>query len=479
MRHYPCKRAGALGITRRGLIVGGAGGLLVGGGLGALGMKGYEHFAEQARRNAPPPSRQPDGMPGRYPGKVVEVRHEGAVDFNNQISAPAVERMVDRGMCDLTGTDHPSDAWRSFFEKDDVIAIKVNPVGRKANPGDRTGRLKDAIGSISSFELVIEIVNNLKRHCNVPPANIILFERYANEFRDAGYDELMRTRPLDGCRWYAAAHAYNETQVEIDGQIRGGDRDPNVVGYDPDAFVSMGFASPHHDPKDDRRHRSHLSMVVSRMANKIITIPVLKDHRSAGVTLALKNMSHGFNNNVARSHIGRQFRRDGATSGPNQCNTFIPTAINQPAIRQKTVLHIMDGLIAVYEGGPGCWNRTWGTWNHKSLFFATDPVAMDHVGWEIIDAKRGQLGWAPVAMMGQLTPSLMRAAPPDQVAALLANPSLGQAIGFAELEKRIRQVPASEAFNRRQPEHVILAGMVGLGTWDASRIQHRRVTLSA
>src|SRR5213078_3263313 len=140
----------------------------------------------------------------------------------------------------------------------------------------------------------------------------------------------------------------------------------------------------------DRRFRSHLSNIVTRMVNKIITIPCLKDHRSAGVTLSIKNMSHGMNNNVARSHLAGLYRLGNHTSGPNQCNTFIPAAVLQPALRQKATLHILDGLIGVYEGGPGAWNRTWATWRHKGLFFATDPVALDLVGWDVIDAKRAR-----------------------------------------------------------------------------------------
>src|SRR2546429_53196 len=88
--------------------------------------------------------------------------------------------------------------------------------------------------------------------------------------------------------------------------------------------------------------------------------------------------------------------------GPNQCNTFIPSAAGQLPMRQKATLHILDGLIGVYEGGPGTWNTTWATWPYKALFFATDPVAMDHVGWNIIDAKRVQEGWQPVSRMGLL-----------------------------------------------------------------------------
>src|SRR5262249_42495666 len=158
-------------------------------------------------------------------------------------------------------------------------------------------------------------------------------------------------------------------QLDIEGFDNGRSETPpelarHVVGYDPDVFVHMGFAAPQHDRRDDRRFRSHLSVIVSRMVNKVITIPVLKDHRSAGVTLALKNLYHGMNNNVARSHISGIVRRDGSVSGPNQCNTFIPTAISHRVLREKATLHILDGLIGMYEGGPGSWNKTWATWPH-------------------------------------------------------------------------------------------------------------------
>ena len=127
------------------------------------------------------------------------------------------------------------------------------------------------------------------------------------------------------------------------------------------------------------------------------------------------------NNNVARSHlagIAHGFGEGGTVLGPNQCNTFIPQCVAQKKLRDKATLHILDGLIGVYEGGPGAWNRTWGTWQHKGLFFATDPVALDHVCWDIIDKKRAELGWAPVARMGWLYQN--EATPAASAAALLA-----------------------------------------------------------
>jgi hypothetical protein len=136
----------------------------------------------------------------------------------------------------------------------------------------------------------------------------------------------------------------------------------------------------------------------------------------------------------------------------------------------------MDGLIGVYEGGPGCWNPTWKTWPRKSLFFATDPVAMDHVGWDIIDAKRVQEGWPPVARMGQLldNPGVTVA---QRLAALGARGPL-DAVPLAAGPQRFLGNQVTEQFDRRQPEHVYLAATIGLGTFDARLIDHRCIELN-
>jgi uncharacterized protein (DUF362 family) len=450
----PPASIGHYGITRRGFLLGAGAGLAAGASLTWFGREGL-HALDRTGRDLRTFTgrsvevRHPkDAMPGPFPGRVIEVHHAGSVRADHAIDAEAVKVMMDRGMRELTGADHATEAWRRLFEPGDVVGIKVNPVGRKRKPGE--------VGAISSPEVLLEVVEGLKS-AGVKARDILVFERYAIEFRQAGYEQVMASRAMDGVRWYAASANGGDRQVDIEGyDTRGArrDRDPHVVGYDPDVFVYMGYASPAHDQKDDRRFRSHLSVIVTRMVNKFVTIPVLKDHRSAGVTLALKNLSHGLNNNVARSHVSGVVRRDGQTSGPNQCNTFIPTAVAQPLIRQKATLHILDGLIGVYEGGPGSWNKTWATWPYRSLFFATDPVALDHVGWDILDAKRAREGWPSVARMGLLH---------DMPAA----------------DPYLRAGRETEVFDRRQPEHIVLAGTIGLGVFDARGIDHRRTDLTA
>ena len=97
---------------------------------------------------------------------------------------------------------------------------------------------------------------------------------------------------------------------------------------------------------------------------------------------------------------------------------------------------ILDGVKGVYHGGPSA--RSEFVWEHNTIYFATDPVSLDHVGWDVIDAKRVSVGMKKLAEDA-----------PDQVS----------------------------TFVRRQPEHVEIAGALGLGEWDRSKIELRQVKL--
>ncbi len=478
---HPDKPVCPRSLSRRGFLFGAGAGLLAGAPLAYLGWKLLNPTV-----TSPVKLQATDvAMPGLYPARVVEVHHPRAVVEirdkkakvpRQQIDRQIVRQMMDNGMRSLTGADHPDEAWKRFFEPGDVIGIKLNPVGRR---NDRY----DLAESISNREVVLETVRNL-RQIGVPAKNIILFERYANEFVAAGYADLLTEREMDGVRWFASAAGYTNEQLAIDGVEDPTAHSPellrHVVGYDPDCFVNMGFADKEHDSRDDRRTRSHLSVIVSRMINKMITLPVLKDHRSAGITLSLKNMSHGMNNNVARSHIGPTAHGfsdspGSGVSGPNMCGTFIPAAVNQPLLKQKATLHILDGLIGVYEGGPGNWNKTWGTWRANSLFFATDPVALDHIGWDIVDSKRRREGLPLVGDMGR-----DRYTDQHKIAMAMANfaaTNLRDGLPLIASEKFVRGGGDSEVFDRRQPEHVIAAGLIGLGEFDLTKITYERLKI--
>ncbi len=331
-------------------------------------------------------------MPGLYPGRVVSVENPGVL-VSGRYQAGPVQQMMRRGMTELTGADSWVDAWRLFFEPGDVVGIKLNPVGQPLVKSDAT--------------VVREIIAGLKA-AGVRNKDIVAYDRYRDQFFQAGYDKWLP----EGVRTSYAADHYETIQLGMD-------------GYDPDHYLDMALTLPGYGIDDARARRSFAARFITRQVNKLINVPVLKDHQSAGVTLALKNMSHGLVNNVCRSH---------SSSSLNACNTFIPAVVSLPVIRNKAVLHILDGVKGVYDGGPGA--RQQFVWENRSLYFATDPVALDHVGWEVIDAKRVSVG------MKKLFES-----PPDKFS----------------------------TFVHRQPEHVEIAGALGLGVWDRGKIDLRQL----
>jgi len=336
------------------------------------------------------------GIPGPYPGRVVAVSHPGVLAGGAYQPEP-VRQMMRKGMTELTGAGGWAEAWRAFFEPGDVVAIKVCPVG---------GRW------LCSDALVLnEIIAGLLE-AGVRRQDIIVYNRYRRETYEAG---IHRWVP-EGVKLTWASEAYNKVQQDIG-------------GYDPDVYVELALAVPGQDIREERVRRSYVARVLTRQVNKVINLPVLKHHQAAGVTIALKNLSHGFVNNVERSH---------PTYTLNATGTFIPAVVSQPVFREKVVLHIVDGVRAQYHGGPGGVRRF--MWEHKTIYFGTDPVALDKVGWKVLDEERARHGLEPIAL-----------SKPDQYSHFL----------------------------HCQVEHIELAGALGLGEFDDARIDVRRFVLGA
>jgi hypothetical protein len=344
--------------------------------------------------------------PGLYPGRVVEVKNPRMIHDRIR-DRDAIKSSMDSGIKALTGETDAVEGWKHFFEPGDVVGIKVVPNGTPH--------------AHSSYEIVLEVIEKL-RACGVKSGDIFVYDRFRDEFLDAGYQKILPA----GVRW-GGITAEGGDQFQLDFPSF---RSDPIAGYDHDAFVWMDLVFYGDDPKDESRYRSHLGKLVTKTLNKIVAIPVLKDHGSAGVTGALKNMSHGTVNNVARSH---------SNSFTNVCNQFIPQVVSHPIIRNKFVLQIMDGIRGVFEKGPyhppyEC------TWEYNSILFATDPVAMDHIEWDIIDARRKLASLPPVAASGKT------ALDPTQ----------------------------SEGFDVRQPQHIALAGALGLGMFEYKSNRGRR-----
>ena len=336
----------------------------------------------------------PYSMPGLYPGRVIGIEHSGS-SINLAYQTPAIQAMIRRGLSELTGLSNYVAAWRKLFQPGDVVAIKVNPNG---DPVIRSS--KAALQEILSGLLL----------AGIAPKDIIVCERTQSDLSTIASWLPAWTRTA----W--AAPQYLEDQTSI-------------TGYDPNHYVDLpNLLLGWQNASNPSHTRSHVALFATRQATKIISLSVLKDHQASGVTLGLKNLSHGCCNNVNRSHP------DTAT---NYIKSFIPAAVSIPILRNKAVLSIIDGVHGLYAGGPR--GNASLVWPHRTMYFATDVVAADRIGWKAIDAKRVALGM-----------------PPEE---------LSTADGL-------------DTWLERQPQHITEAGKLGLGEYRDDHIDFRKFVLA-
>jgi uncharacterized protein (DUF362 family) len=288
-------------------------------------------------REAPPGKKSPLGMPGLYPGLVVEVADRRAIAAK-RVSQPVVHEMLERGLKELTGENSKTAAFAKFLEPGDVVGIKINPSGAPA--------------CCSSPELVREIIEGVQA-AGVPLRNIVVYDRFGYEIDLGSYQALM------------------PPGMEIIG-VQDGLLDAS--GYDANVYCEMNFFG-------EWETRSYMASIVANRVTKIINVPTMKDHSAAGVTGCLKNVAYGTFNNVARSHQAPY----------SFTNPLIGVMCSVEPLRSKVVLNIMDGMRMVWHGGPLTQNQDF-IFSAGLLLLSTDPVAMDTVELEAIEKKRREQG---------------------------------------------------------------------------------------
>jgi uncharacterized protein (DUF362 family) len=280
----------------------------------------------------------PLGMPGLFPGRVVEILDQSAI-VGNRVSQPVVHRLLEQAMKELTGASSARDAWAKFIEPNDVVGIKINPSGAPA--------------CCSSPEIIREIISAV-RSVGVPARNILIYDRYSYEIDIGSYQVLLPTE----VRIVGIQDAFTS----------------GVIGYEPNIFCDANFFG-------EWETRSYMASIVAQEVTKIINVPTMKDHSASGVTGALKNLAYGTFNNVARTH-----------RAPHSfTNPLIGMMCTVEPLRSKSVLHIMDGMRQVWHGGPLTQVQSFIE-QAGILLVATDPVAMDTIELEAIESKRREHG---------------------------------------------------------------------------------------
>jgi uncharacterized protein (DUF362 family) len=222
---------------------------------------------------------------------------------------------------------------RAAGEEDALGAMR-----RLFRPNDIVGIKVNCLAGrgLSPSPLLVGHLTRRLQEAGVPARNILVWDRTDRELKAAGF-AIARSRA--GVRCVGTNNDYDWTPREWG---PGGSCFARVLVEDLTALINVG---------------------------------VLKDHDLSGVSLGLKNW-YGTIHNPNKHH------EDG-------CAPYIPHLAAYPLIRDKLRLTIIDGTIAQCHGGPAR-NPIW-TWPWEGVMASTDPVALDAVGWRMIEERRQQV----------------------------------------------------------------------------------------
>ena len=290
-------------------------------------------------------------MPGKFPGKVVQIKNSRAV-INNEPVEQEAYRMIEKAMLELTGKSDLGEAWRTFVSPGERIGLKVNPVAGKL---------------LSTSHAVTQSVIKQLEASGIERKNIIIWDRRDMELKDVGFTpENYPGITIRGTECQDEKGSFFDADGKLLGE-RNIDKEwyywADVEGeYDSETMPYMVNGGKY----------SYFSKIVTQEVDKIINIPILKN-AGASITNAMKNLAYGSVTNTGRLHA--QLWNE---TSAEVC-AFAP-------LRDKVVLNICDGLKGCFNGGPGA--NPQFICNYNAILVASDPVALDRISYDLVAEKR-------------------------------------------------------------------------------------------
>lgn len=302
-------------------------------------------------------------LPGLFPSRVVHVKDAKAM-VNDSPSPSVVEQMFLRGVQRLTGRD-PKDSFGLFFTPDDVVGIKVNPVGA---------------GLISTRTELVEAIVNWLVAGGLSKTQVVIWDRFDYMLAEAGFTpERFPGIKIEGLQTMDE-QAMDDPQAD---HSRWRDRNGNHISatnFDKKVYYWADVEGPKDLPYLNQHvfngKHSYFGKLLTQRLTKIVNVPVFKNTGN-GISMATKNLGYGAICNTNRLHRPLFF---------DVCTEVLAF----PCIRDKLVLNVTDGLRAQYDGGP--MPAAQFTYDFNSLLFATDPFALDTVCHHLMVEKRKETG---------------------------------------------------------------------------------------
>jgi uncharacterized protein (DUF362 family) len=121
-----------------------------------------------------------------------------------------------------------------------------------------------------------------------------------------------------------------------------------------------------------QRHTKFVRVLTESTA--LINFALIKDHSICGYTGALKNMTHGCSVNPQDFH-------------DHHASPQIAILSAQDILRTRLRLCIIDGFKLMAHGGP-LYKQPQYVTPHEAVYVSTDPVALDSIGWDLVEKAR-------------------------------------------------------------------------------------------
>ena len=288
-------------------------------------------------------------MPGLWPGKVVKAFNSNSVVDDVPVESVAYE-MLAKSMIYLTGQKSVTEAWKQFVKPNEIIGLKVNPIGEAL---------------LSTSHAVVQSVIKQLEEAGISRKQIVIWDRRGEQLKEAGFT----SENYPDIRILSTEYMENGSYYGADDKLLSENRIDTNQYYWADCEQAYGTDLPY---MVNEGKTSYFTKICTQEVDKIINIPIMKNAGGA-VTLCLKNLAFGAITNTSRLH------RDLWHETCAQVCAF-------PPIRDKVVLQIADGLRGCYDGGPGA-NPQFFCQYH-TILVGTDPVAVDRIGHDIIIGRR-------------------------------------------------------------------------------------------
>jgi len=263
------------------------------------------------------------------PPRVVIARDEVLLKGSVGEHRDLLSKMLDASLIKLTEERDGAKAWQSLFAPGDRVGIKVNTLGLSTQPA-----------------VVDAIVQGLGL-AGVKEENVLIWDRFDIELGRAGF-------------------ALNRSGRGV--QCRGTDAEQVGRGYERRIETNGKIGSC-------------FSRIVAGEVDVLISVPVLKDHNLAGVSLGMKNF-YGAIHNPNKYH-------------DDNCDPYVIDVVSHRYIAPKWRLTVCDGTRAQYHAGPGP-NRGYA-WDFGGLVVGADFVATDAVAADLLEGERKARGLKSLA----------------------------------------------------------------------------------